>query len=67
MKVFDIFDCDRSGTIDKAEIIQMIIATSELTGNLWKIQDAQHLAKKIMKSCDIRRTGKITRTEFING
>ena len=67
MQVFDIFDCDKSGTIDKTEIIQMIIATNALTGNSWEIQDAESFAKQIMESCDTRRIGKIKKTEFING
>ena len=67
MKVFDIFDCDKSAAIDRKEIIQMIIATSALTGKLWETHDAERLAKQILESCDIRRIGKITKTEFING
>ncbi|CAF1528629.1 unnamed protein product [Adineta ricciae] len=65
--VFDIFDCDKSGTIDKKEIVQMIIATSALTDNSLEIQDAKNLTKQIMQSCDVRRVGKITKTEFVNG
>lgn len=67
MQVFDIFDCDRSGTIDKKEIIEMIVATSALTANSGEVQDAQSLAEQIMASCDVQKAGKITKTEFING
>ena len=67
MQVFEVFDCDRSGTIDKKEIIEMIVATSALTCNAGEVQDARSLADRIMASCDVRQTGKITKTEFING
>lgn len=67
VQVFDIFDCDKSAMIDRKEIVQMIIATSVLTGNSWEALDAKCLAEQIMTSCDIRRIGKITKTEFVSG
>ncbi len=66
-QVFDIFDCDKSGTIDQKELFQMIISTSELIGKSCEKQYAQNLAKKILDSCDTNRNGRITKEEFIIG
>ena len=45
----------------------MITATNELLGKPCGLQTAKGLAKKILDSCDKKRSGKITKEEFMNG
>ena len=45
----------------------MITSTSELLGRPSDTPSAKNLAKKILDSCDKKRSGKITKEEFVNG
>lgn len=45
----------------------MITSTSELMGKPCDTPSARNLAKKILDSCDKKRSGKITREEFVDG
>ncbi len=45
----------------------MIISICQLQGKSCEKKYAQTMAKKILDSCDKKRTGKITKEEFIYG
>ncbi|CAF4043798.1 unnamed protein product, partial [Adineta steineri] len=64
---FDVFDYDKSETIDQREILHMITSTNELLGKSCDLPSAKNLAKKILDTCDKDRNGKITKEEFLNG
>ena len=64
---FDVFDYDKSGQIDQKEILHMITSTNELLGTPCDLPSAKVLAKKIFDHCDKKRSGKITKEEFVNG
>ena len=66
MQAFDVFDYDKSGSIDQKEILHIITATSELLGRACDVQTAKTFAKKILDTCDKKRNGKVTKEEFIN-
>ncbi|CAF1340231.1 unnamed protein product [Adineta ricciae] len=64
--VFDIFDYDKSGTIDQKEILQMISATSELCGKTYTKEETRNFATEIFEACGKERNTKITKEEFVN-
>jgi Ca2+-binding EF-hand superfamily protein len=45
----------------------MITATAELVNKSNRLKSPGNLAKKIFDSCDRKRSGKITKEEFVNG
>jgi len=58
--VFDIFDVDRSGTIDKEELCMILKATNMAID----VQQVQSQASTIMKQTDANSDGQLTLIEF---
>jgi Ca2+-binding EF-hand superfamily protein len=63
--VFDIFDYDKSGTIDQKEILQMITATSELLGKSYSKEEVRNFATEIFDACGKKAGQKLTNEEFV--
>ena len=64
--MFDIFDYDKSGTIDQKEILQMITATDELLGKSHSKEEARNFVTEIFDEGGKKGGQKLTKEEFVH-